>query len=242
LEKTLDELYNCTTKSFEERRPQGEWHGSQTGHVPMLFWDSPPAEFLASCSLSLEQNCTNKSNWDPSFKSGPNSRSMRQVFLDHFDKTKGDDLPNVVANFEKRSTCSMLSDNRLHFSIAGGSYASNFYENMIAGSVTVKQNYPSWSFLEPFFEANVHYMLSRRDLTDIVQVSRHVLSLDPKTNAKDFKQVRQMAEKGRERAILLGKESPLLNTCLYLYLFRRYAKMLQKNATEFNPDEWIELL
>ena len=89
--------------------------------------------------------------------------TSRELFM-HYCRSD----ERLTCSHEMVETSTLLSRNRLLFSIAGGSYASNFIDNMFSGTgVTVKQDYPAWAWYEPFFVPGEHYLLSRRDLSDL---------------------------------------------------------------------------
>jgi hypothetical protein len=225
LTSTIQRLERCTRQPFALRPAHAEWHGISSGHVPMPFFRAP-SELCSFSSLNCDDyDSSNTEHQQP----------YRKQFVVMFQNSS---LP-VNATFDKRDLCSILSENRLLYSVAGYSYSSNFYDNMLSGAVTIKQDYAAWSYFEPFFEANKHYILGKRDLSDVKTITKDILELSHTHPA--FDNLCNMAQLARERAILFGKESPLLQNCFYNQLFRQYSKMLEPNATMFAEDEWVRL-
>lgn len=224
LQKTFSRLGNCTSIPMDKRPAHAEWHGTSSGYRFLPFWDAPSEQcFPPQCQ------------WNSSASMTQDIGRCRKKFVEMFENSA---LP-VNVSYTKRDICAILSENRLLYSVAGYSYASNFYDNMLSGAVTLKQDYPAWSYFEPFFEPDEHYILGRRDLSDFEDISRLVLELSPED--VQFSKFRQMAQSARERATLLATESPLLQNCFYNELFRKYSSMLAPEATAFHSQEWTRL-
>jgi hypothetical protein len=221
LEGSAQKFARCSSADFDSRSATAEWHGSYTGHMPMPFWDAPSAMTVGDNRSLMQFPNTNY--------------TMREFFVQMLQGSS-----KVKVDFQKVNQdemCKYMKSNRLLYSIGGGSYASNFFDNMLSGAVVIKQDYPAWGYVEPFFEPNKHYLLARRDLQDVSELTKKVL--EP-SSEDDYDELKKMALNGRKRALLLGRESPLMNTCFIWYLFARYASMLLPNATIFDPNEWTE--
>ena len=202
---------------FHRKPTRGEWHGGQSGHIPVRMLATPSVMDAVPATKDASTREDHPLRHETS----------RAVFMRYCTQDKRLNCTHGG----KVTLATLAARNRVQFAIAGGSYASNFIDIVYTGSsVAIKQDYPAWAWYEPLFQPGVHYVLVKRDLSNLPAAVNDVL------HPRNTERYEEMASRALKRARRVTR--PGFQQNYFLRLLRAYAAALEPAAVEQDETEY----